>query len=99
MNHMGEKIDLFFIVSLIWIFSAAYAGLALYKQFLHSHVEIEVLQKQAEESDPDQSKPYKDRKEWSQKAEGIRKDHKSLVDSYKRRQRDHKRITANLFKR
>lgn len=98
-SPMGEKIDLFFIVSLIWIFSAAYAGLALYKQFLTSHVEIEENQKEAEESDPSQSEPYKARKEWNQRAQTIRKDHKNLVDAYKQRQRDHKRIATNLFKR
>lgn len=99
-STMGDKVDLFLIVSIIWVFSAAYAGLSLYKQFLNSHVQIEENQQQAEETEEEiQSLPYKTRVEWSKKAADIRKDHKSLVDAYKQRQRDHKRIAANLFKR
>ncbi len=101
---MGEKIDLFFIVSLIWISSAFYAGLIVYKQYVKSNEQVQITEEAVEEGlkVPGAStlnNHYKLQKKWNKRADDIRKDHRSLVESYKQRQRDHKRITANLLKR
>ncbi len=93
---MGEKFDLFHIVFLVWISGVIYAGLVVYKQYVKTHpVPTEFVD---QEADPT-LRPFSAERQWSERADQIRQDHRSLVESYKQRQRDQRRITAGLMRR
>ncbi len=88
---MDFKKYLLFIIPVIVILVVMYAGLGLCRKIFLREVHAEILLKETKLhfSLPNS---YRARREWNQKAENISRDHKNLTESYKQRERDHKRL-------
>ena len=93
---MDEKFDFFNIVFLIWISGTLYGGLMIYKQYVKSNPDPT---QQSQEVDSAALNPYSLDRKWGKRADQINRDHRSLVETYKQRQRDQRRITAGMMRR
>lgn len=98
---MDTKFEYYLIIGLVWVSASVYTGLLVYKAYLNRQGDqTEVSTKTSTVRTPSSLyNPITTEKEWNAKADQIRKDHRNLVESYRQRQRDHKRITRNLMRR
>lgn len=97
---MGAKIEFYIIIGLIWISASFYTGLMFYKSYASSQdaEQAEVVQKVQTKNRQELYNPVTSQKQWNDRADQIRRDHRNLVESYKRRQRDHQRLTRSLMR-
>lgn len=98
---MATKIEFYLIIGLIWISASFYTGLLFYKSYIRSQdadgsVKVEKVKTKGRQ---EFYSPVTTEKEWGDRADQIRRDHRNLVDAYKQRQRDHQRITRSLMRR
>ncbi|MCA9402838.1 MAG: hypothetical protein KC897_03570, partial [Candidatus Omnitrophica bacterium] len=100
-DGMTSKIEFYLIIGLIWVSASFYTGLLFYKSYIRSQqadesVKVEEVKSKGRE---ELYSPVTTEKKWNARADQIRRDHRSLVDSYKQRQRDHQRLTRSLMRR
>lgn len=98
---MGAKIEFYIIIGLIWVSASFYTGLLFYKSYIRSQdaKDGRIVEKVRTQERRELYNPVTTEKEWNDRADQIRRDHRSLVDAYKQRQRDHQRLTRNLMRR